>query len=162
MATVYFICGLVAAGKTSFAKKLAAEKDAVRFTLDERMIAKYDYTIYDPQYGPLATKEKELIWEEAQEILAKDRDVVLDWSLWSKESRIEWPQRVLAAGYEYRLYYLDVSLEILRRRLSKRNTGNNMATHFISIAELERFSTIFEPPTEAENLNLEVIHVNSE
>ena len=162
MATVYFLCGLAAAGKTSLAKKLASEKDAVRFTLDERMIAKYDYTIYDPQYGPLATKEKELIWEEAQDFLANGRDVILDWSLWSKKARVEWPQRVLAAGYDYRLYYLDASLEILRRRLSKRNTENNSRTHYISIAELERFSNIFEAPTEAENLNLEVIHVHSD
>jgi len=157
LATVYFLCGMAASGKTTFAKKLAAEKAAVRFTLDERMIAKYDYSIYDEAYGDLAGKEKLLIWEEAKTVLAFGVDVVLDWSLWSKQARQEWSQKALAAGYDYKLYYLKVPLEALRQRLVSRNDSAQLFTHFIPVEELERFSGIFEPPTSTENLKLEII-----
>lgn len=159
MAAVYFLCGMPASGKTTFAKKIALEKGAVRFTLDERMIAQYDYSIFDEQYGHLAGREKHKIWEEAKVILGNGRDVVLDWSLWSRESRTEWPLRVLAEGYDYKLIYLHVPLEILRQRLIRRNQDAGTLTYFIPLEELERFSRIFEPPTSDENLKLEVIWI---
>lgn len=95
MAIVYFLCGMAASGKTTFAKRLEEEKGAVRLTLDERMITKYDYSIFDEEYGRLAGKEKRRMWEEAKEYLRRGRDVVLDWSLWSRESRGHWTQKVV-------------------------------------------------------------------
>ncbi len=159
--TVYFLCGLAGAGKTTTAKKLEAQ-GAVRFTLDERMIKKYDYTIFDDEYGPLAAQEKELIWEEAQEVLCAGRDVVLDWSLWNKNVRVEWPQRVTAAGYEYKLIYLDIPLATLKQRLAARNANKPEFAHFAPLEELERFSKIFEPPTRDEGLNLEIVSVTNQ
>ena len=49
--TVYLLCGLPAAGKTTLAKQLEEKQGAVRFTLDEWMIRLYDYTIFDREYG---------------------------------------------------------------------------------------------------------------
>lgn len=159
MAIVYFLCGLASSGKTTAAKKIEAEQGAVRFTLDQRMREKYSYTIFDDEYGSLATQEKELIWQEAQSILQKGQDVILDWSLWSRQSRIEWPQRVIAAGYDYKLIYLDISLDELRQRLTDRNANRPSGVHEIPLEELERFSKIFEPPSTDEGLNLEIISV---
>ena len=53
MAMIYFLCGLPSSGKTTLAKWLETEKEAARLTLDERMIAKYDYSIHDEEYGRL-------------------------------------------------------------------------------------------------------------
>lgn len=161
MAIVYFLCGLPCAGKTTTAKKLEA-KGAARFTLDERMIKKYDYSIFDDEYGPLANQEKDLIWEEAQQVLRAGDDVILDWSLWNRNVRVEWPQKVTVAGYEYKLFYLDVPLEILKKRLAARNTNKPKFAHSAPLEELERFSKIFEPPTRDEGLNLEIISVMSD
>lgn len=159
MAIVYFLCGLPTAGKTTLAKQIEVEVGAVRFTLDERMIAKYDYTIFDEEYGRFATAEKELIWQEAQEVLKNGRDAILDWSLWSRAARAEWSQKVLAAGYNYRLIYLDVSLAVLEQRLAARNAAVPLAAHVIPFSEVQRFSKIFEPPLNDEGLNLEVVSV---
>jgi predicted kinase len=35
MATVHLICGFLGAGKTTFAKALAEQKSAIRFSIDE-------------------------------------------------------------------------------------------------------------------------------
>ena len=161
MAIVYFLCGLASSGKTTIAKQIEAEQGAVRFTLDQRMREKYSYTIFDDEYGPLATQEKELIWQEAQAIVQNGQDVILDWSLWSRQARVEWPQKVVAAGYDYKLIYLDVPLDVLRQRLADRNANRPAAVHDIPLEELERFSKIFEPPSTDEGLNLEVISVEN-
>lgn len=162
MTTVYFLCGLPSSGKTTFAKKLEIEKDAIRFTLDERMIEKYHYSIFDDEYGVLVTKEKLIIWEEAQILLGQGKDVILDWSLWSRAARTEWTQKAIESGHEYKLFYFDVPLEMLLRRLGRRNLENRATIHTIPIEEVERFSKIFEPPTRAENLNLVIMTVEKE
>lgn len=156
-ATVYFLCGLPASGKTTIAKQIEAEQGAIRFTLDERMIAKYDYSIFDEAYGRLANEEKQILWREARQYLDQGQDVILDWSLWNRQARAEWTQKAVAAGYDYRLIYLNVPLELLRRRLARRNANLPAAAHAIPLEELERFSPIFEPPSSAENLNLDVV-----
>jgi predicted kinase len=157
MATVYFLCGMAASGKTTFAKELAARKNAVRLTLDERMIAKCDFSIFDEQYGLLAGTEKLKMWDEAKEILSQGRDVVLDWSLWSRDSRAEWTQKAIATGHDYKLIFLNVPFETLRQRLSRRNLAAPALTHIIPLEELERFWGIFEPPSDQEGLNLEIV-----
>lgn len=159
MAVVYFLCGLAASGKTTYAKRLEAEGGVIRFTLDERMIAKYDYSIFDDEYGPLAQQEKIQIWDEAKVHLNQGRDVVLDWSLWSREARSHWTGKADEEGYTYQLIYFKVPLDSLRQRLSSRNTkaANSTHIHPIPIAELDRFSQIFQPLSSEEMLNLRVI-----
>lgn len=161
MATVYLLCGLPTSGKTTLARKLEREKKAVRFTLDERMIVKYNLTIFDEAYGQLANEEKYLIWGEAQHLLATGKNVILDWSLWNRNARHEWTQKVLDAGYSYELIYLQVPIIALRQRLADRNEKNITTVHYISIKELNRFSQIFEAPSADEDLTLTVIDSES-
>ena len=161
IAKVTFLCGLAASGKTTFAKKVAAETGAIRLTLDERMIQKTTLTIYDDEYGRLVTIEKELMWQEAQHLLDTGHNVILDWSLWSRRARLKWSQMVIASGHEYLIVYLDIPLALLKQRLVTRNAANAPLTHAISIVELERFSKIFEPPLAEEKLNLKIIQIDT-
>lgn len=160
MPTVYLLCGLSGSGKTTTAKKIAEEHNAVRFTLDERMIHKYTHSIYDEAYGILAKQEKELIWQEAQSILQKGQDVILDWSLWSQQARQEWTQKILQAGYTYHLYYLATPLDTIKQRLTSRNQQNLPGTHSIPFTEVERFTAFFEPPNASEGLHMSVIQAS--
>ena len=98
-----------------------------------------------------------LIWEEAQPILGSGRDVVLDWSVWSKVARTEWSKRVEDAGYDYLITFLDVPLDELKRRVVIRNKNRGPYSHEIEVAEIERFWHIFEPPTAAEGLRLQIV-----
>ncbi|MDJ0755198.1 MAG: ATP-binding protein [Ardenticatenaceae bacterium] len=157
MSKVYFLCGLAASGKSTLARRLEREKGAVRFTMDERMLAQTDLSIFDDEYGRLVQREKEKIWREALMCLRDGQDVILDWSLWSRAARTEWTERVIAAGYDYHLFYLATPIETLRERLANRNQNPGRNAHVIPFEEVERFSHIFEPPTPEENLNLEII-----
>lgn len=157
MPTVYLLCGLPTSGKTTLAKKLSEEKRAVRFTLDERMLSQYDLTIFDEEYGHRALEEKQKIWLEAQEHLSQGVDVVLDWSLWSREARAEWVEKIRAAGHDYRLYYLNAPLQMLRDRLANRNSSGTRSVHVIPLEEFDRFAPIFEPPSDEEPIDFEEV-----
>lgn len=157
MSKVYFLCGLAASGKSTLARRLEREKGAVHFSLDERMLAQTDLSIFEDEYGRLVQLEKEKIWQEALRLLHQGQEVILDWSLWSRAARAEWTNRVQAVGYDYQLFYLKTSLELLRERLAIRNANPGRTAHVVPFEEVERFSRIFEPPSPEENLNLEIV-----
>jgi predicted kinase len=136
---------------------IEAGTSAVRFRLDERVKSICDYSIFDERYGHIATREKENIWEESRELLGQGVDVILDWSLWSREARQTWTSRVLAESCGYWLFFLDVPMAALRERLAERNRTRLDGTHEIPLEELERFSKVFEPPSEDENLEFEAV-----
>lgn len=82
---------------------------------------------------------KEHIWREAQtQLFLHARDVILDFSLWTRADRAQWRQRILRDAHAWRpgsptysptqtpavhvrLYFLDCPLPICRERLLLRN-----------------------------------------
>ncbi|MCP4425602.1 MAG: alpha/beta fold hydrolase [Chloroflexi bacterium] len=153
-ATVHLLCGLPGAGKTTLAHKMAKKHDAMRFTLDEWMADLCDYSVFDEKRGAYAVRCRERIWETAVQALTLGNDVVLDWSLWSREQRADMLAKINAVGAEHVLYYLNVPLHELRRRLTTRLEERPAHAHQIPLDQLDRYAPIFEPPTEDEGLNL--------
>ena len=145
-------------GKTRLARDIETKQNAVRFTLDEWMIALYDYTIFDGEYGRYATRVQEMVWETAVRILDLGTDIILDWSLWNPERRSKWIDRAKAAGADYKLYYLNIPQSVLQQRLAERNLNLPPGAHPIPADELDRFRAIFQPPTEDEALNVIEMH----
>ena len=148
---VHLLCGLVGAGKTTYARRLAAELPAVRFGLDEWMIRLYDLRYDDPDYPVRLEPCMLLIWDTARQILGLGHDVVLDWNQWSRERRAIWRQRALDAGYRVTLHHVDVSSTTAVRRATNRNAAYS---HEITADEVRRFSTIFEPPQADEGIEI--------
>jgi AAA domain len=76
-------CGLPAAGKTTLARQLAADRSALRLTQDEWLIALGS----SPWEAPTREKVDHELWRLAQEVLRLGLSVVLDFGLWARIER---------------------------------------------------------------------------
>jgi predicted kinase len=147
------LCGLNGAGKTTYARRLAEARGAVRFTLDEWLLTLHPGIRYDaPEYGPLAERGKLLIWDIAGQVLALGHDVILDWNSWSRARRAIWGDRARASGFGVLLHYVLVPLEVAIARAGHRAADNVAGAHRLDAAGQRHFATIFEAPAADEGL----------
>ncbi len=153
-ATIHLMCGLVAAGKTTLARRLAGDLPAVRLSRDEWMIRLYGLPHDDPAYIAKLEPCTELLWDVAFEIVAAGSDVILDWNFWSRKRRAEARRRSETAGFPVQLHWLDVPVEEVVARASARLTAAPADAHLIDEDGVRQFLTIFQPPADDEGLPL--------
>jgi hypothetical protein len=158
------ICGLPGAGKTTIAKKIETENRALRFSLDEWLITLFGRYEITPENHQAHVQRvlacRELIWTTAERALTLDVDVILDDGFFLKEHRSKYKEMIERAGARPKLYFVDIEAETLLNRLQNRNSdlpANNFA---ISSELITYFFSLFEPPTEDEEIELVLISNN--
>jgi predicted kinase len=154
-AIVHLLAGLNGAGKTTYARRLAAERPAVRFTLDEWMLRLHRLPFDDPRYAALAADCQDLIWDTALQVLSVGVDVVLDWNQWSRQRRATWRARAEEAGYAVLLHYLDVSLETAIARTAQRARDGVATAHVVDEAAVRHLERLFEVPSDDEGIPIQ-------
>lgn len=152
---MHLLGGLPGAGKTTHARRLAANLPAVRFSLDEWMLRLYQLRYDDPAYTarlPLCTG---LIWDTAAQVLRLGHDVVLDWNQWSRRRRAHWRGTAQQAGYQVVLHHVDVPIEVAVARARDRTAQDT--SHDIDEAGVRHLADIFEPPTADEGIPINTV-----
>ncbi len=142
--------GLPGSGKTRLAKYLESA-GLVRICPDEEMWRRHGHYGTDFPRGEYLVRERPVLAELAVELtdqLHAGRSVVFDHGLWTEAERLEWRQRVTAAGASPLLVYLPASQDVLWSRLQARNerTHEDPNSMFISESDLARFRSRFHPP----------------
>jgi predicted kinase len=150
MATLFLICGLPGSGKTTLAKQLEQTRRAIRLCPDE-WIAQ---TLADPddidERDRLRSSIETLQWDVAKRVLALGANVVLEFGFWSREERIRFRTEAEALGARVELHYLDVDVNKLWERLSKRNADLPLGAFAVNRDDLDFWAKSFEPPGEDE------------
>jgi predicted kinase len=77
-------------------------------------------------------------------------DVILDFGFWGRSERAEYRSRAAVIGAGTRIHFLDVSDEVLFRRLEARNETLPKGSFRISPQLMREFMGVFEPPTRLE------------
>src|ERR1700754_2911615 len=102
MATAHLIVGLPCAGKTSYAKAIAAGIDAVHLMLDSWLISSFGrYSIDDvghDEHGVRVRRLRLLIWDVSCEFLGRGINVILDDGFFLRRDRMAYVPRLQSVG----------------------------------------------------------------
>lgn len=150
------MCGLVASGKTTLARRLASELPGVRLSRDEWMLRLFGGKYDDPAYVERLAPCTDLLWDVAADVVRSGSNVILDWNFWSRERRAEALRRGQELGVQVVLHWLDSPIEEVLERARERRTEQPPDAHEIDDDAVRHFASIFEPPGLDEGLAIEV------
>ncbi|MEX2032240.1 MAG: AAA family ATPase [Dehalococcoidia bacterium] len=145
-ARLILTCGLPGAGKTTLARRLAADRNAVRLTKDEWLWALGS----SPWNSSTGEKVEHELWRLAQEIVRLGLSVVLDFGLWARVERDEMRGVARGLGVGVELHYLDVPTDELWRRIEARNSEPPWVSAPIRRADLDEWVATFQVPDAGE------------
>jgi predicted kinase len=145
-ARLILTCGLPGAGKSTLARRLAAERGAVRLTKDEWMWALGS----SPWDATTQTRVEQELWSLAQEILRLGLSVVLDFGLWTRVERDEMRSVARDLGVGVELHYVSAPVDELWRRIGLRNSEPPWDREPILRSHLDEWAQTFQAPDAAE------------
>jgi predicted kinase len=144
--TLYVMVGLPASGKSTRAKQIERERQALRLTPDEWMIPLFGHHNAD---GKRDVLEGRFVWL-ALGALRNGIDVVLDFGVWSKDERTALRALAAAAGASCELVYGEIDEDEQRRRRDGRAPSDGETTFYIRDDDLAAYRILFEAPDDAE------------
>ncbi len=150
MATLFLICGLPGAGKTTLAKQIEQTQPALRLCPDEWIATILADATDLAELDRLRTPVESVQWEVAKRVLTLGVDVILEWGFWSHAERASYRAQAEALGAQVELHYLAVDRDELWARLARRNANLPPGTFVVTQAQLDLWSSWFEVPTAAE------------
>jgi predicted kinase len=136
------VCGLPGSGKTTHAKLLETKLHAVRFCPDEWM-DDLQINLYDE---PMRARIETLQWKLAQNLLALNQSVIIEWGTWGRSERDKLRTKARALGAAVELHFLDAPIDVLFERIRCRNQEDPP----IEFADLQRWDQIFQRPSSEE------------
>lgn len=140
------ICGLPASGKTTLARQLVPTIPAIRLDKDQ-WTTELGLDVWD---DGLRVRVEARLWALAQELLANEQSVILEWGHWARAERDEKRLGARALGVGIELRYLELPLEELIERAERRSASGEWTASPMTRAHFETWAAIFEPPDEAE------------
>ena len=146
MAALHLMVGLPCSGKTTLARRLAAELPALRLTPDGWQVRLFGQDADDADHDRRHAAIEALLWGIAADALALGTDVILDFGFWTKAERDDFRARAVAMGIEFRIHYAACATDELLRRLKARNAALPAGSFAIREAALRHRITLFEPP----------------
>ena len=152
MAKIYFICGFIGSGKTTYAKQLANTHAAFRFSIDEWMIPLFGEHMPRELFDERIDILTELFKSSAIQMMQLNTSVIFDFGFWNQLERTKITQWAQSQGFDFELIYLDSSFEICGQRAYKRNADRLDKAYEMTPEMLQMFWQLFEVPTPHEKV----------
>lgn len=153
-ATLYLICGKIAAGKSTFARKLSEQAQTVLISEDFWLANLYPGQIKSLEdYARCSAQLRAAMAAHIADLLRAGVSVVLDFPSNTLATRA-WARELIeqsAAAHE--LHYLNVSDQICKARLHARNAGGEHPFETTE-AQFDLFSRYFVAPQESEGFHI--------
>ncbi|BCR04532.1 cell division protein ZipA [Desulfuromonas versatilis] len=158
MGTLLLFCGKMGAGKSTQAKVIASEQNAVLLSEDEWLSTLYPQQISSfDNYLKYSALLRPLIKSHVQNILSTGTNVVMDFPANTKKQRKWFLNLASEIGANHQLIYLKVSDELCLKQIGKRRTEQPDRAAFDTEAVFTHVTKFFEEPSQSEGLNIKVI-----
>ncbi|MBE5803869.1 MAG: ATP-binding protein [Clostridiales bacterium] len=159
MAKVIMLIGRICSGKTTYARRIETEEQAVRLSCDELMQTVFPEPLGD-RYDMYARRCIHYLYHLGRQLVLDGVSVVMDMGCWTRGDRREAAAFFRDVEVDWR--YLDVPREEWQRRIACRNRAvaegrANLDEYYIDEGLLAKADALFEPPAQEEGLTLTVI-----
>jgi predicted kinase len=148
--TLHLMVGLPCSGKTTFARRLAREVNALLLTVDVWHLTLFGDDVGHENHDERHKRLEKMMWDVAEHVLEMGGDVILDFGFWARVERDDYRNRAKELGANFKLHYMDVPYSELYRRLEIRNRTPPEGVFVIPKTEMDKYVTIFQPPAEDE------------
>jgi predicted kinase len=155
--TLYLLCGKIAAGKSTLARRLAARPATLLISEDHwtsNLFADDLKTIDD--YGRYSARLRAAFGPHIVEILRQGLSIVLDFPANTVRNRNWMRSLINQSGAAHELHLLDAPDMICKQRLRDRNASGKHPFQ-VSEAEYDLFTSYFFPPEPGEGFNV-IVH----
>src|SRR5882724_11111913 len=113
--------GLPCSGKTTNARQLARETNALLLTRDVWHLKLFGDDVGHEHHDERHERIEKIMWDVAKHVLEMGGDVILDYGCWARVERDDYRKRAKELGVDFKLHYMDVPYSELYRRLEERN-----------------------------------------
>jgi predicted kinase len=150
-----FLCGKMAAGKSSLARDLAARENAVLLVQDEFVDALFSGEITDVQaFVQRYSRLKNALTPHICALLSRGISVVLDFAAATKAQRVWFRELIERTKVAHELHFVDASDAVCKNQLRNRSKDLPAGTPWTTDADFEAINAYFQPPTEDERFNV--------
>jgi len=154
-AKLIFLCGKMAAGKSTLAKDLAVRENAVLLVQDDFLNALFPGEINDiPTFVDRYSRLKNALTPHICALLSNRISVVLDFAAATKTQRVWFRDLLELTHVEHELHFVDAPDVMCKTQLQVRSRGLPPGTRWTTEGDFEAINAYFQPPSEDEKFNV--------
>ena len=154
-ATLYFMCGKMAAGKTTLARELARMHNAVLLNQDDWLAALYPDEIRSIlDYVRCSNRLRDALTPLIVDLLTRGTSVVLDHPGNTRKQRQWFRDIVELAKVPHELNFVDAADDTCKRQLKQRSAELPEGSAWTTDAEFDAITAYFQAPADDENFNV--------
>jgi predicted kinase len=158
---LFCFCGKMAAGKSTLARTIAHQENAILLVQDDWLNQLFPEAIVDiPTYVHYSSRLNHALTAHICSLLCLGMPVVLDFPGNTRNQRAWFREILERAIAPHELHYIDASDELCKQQLRQRSQGLPEGAAFTSDAEFDAITQYFQPPTDDEGFNI-IHHLRS-
>ena len=154
-AKLIFLCGKMAAGKSTLARDLAERENAILLVQDDFLVSLYPGETSDiPGFVRCSSRLRNALEPHVCALLAKGISVVLDFPGNTKAQRAWFRGIFERARVEHELHFVDAADAVCKSQLKDRSKHLPPGSPWTTDAEFDAITSYFQPPTGDESFNV--------
>jgi len=154
-AKLIFLCGKMAAGKSTLARDLADREKAILLVQDDLLDTLFPGEITDIQgFVKCSSRLKKALTPHVCALLSKGISVVLDFAGNTRKQRAWFRELIERSSVTHELHFVDASDALCKSQLRARSKKLPAGTPWTSDADFEAINAHFQAPSDDEEFNV--------